>query len=74
MNELTLEDFKDFVMNEINKLPSNWRKGQKVFNFIDNNYGIARKIQFEEGIDCFYNDDAIDDFIKEAHKIITYNG
>lgn len=72
--DLELNNFKEFVMNEINKLPSNWRKGQKVFNFIDNNYGIARRIQFDKGIDCFYNDNAIDKFIEEAHKIITYNG
>lgn len=45
-------------------IPNNWREGQFVFNRVEELYGnIARKIQFEDGIDCFYNDDLILNFI-----------
>ena len=67
---ITVEELK----KEISKIefPKNWRKGQSVFNYIDNVYGIARTIQFKYGIDCFYNDDNIDEFLNKAVEIINY--
>lgn len=67
---ITVEELK----KEISKIefPKNWRKGQSVFNYIDNVYGIARTIQFKYGIDCFYNDNNIDEFLNKAVEIINH--
>ena len=46
--------------------PKNWRKGQFVFNYIDIVYGVAREVQYLDGVDCFYRDELIDQFIEKA--------
>lgn len=67
---MTLEEFKKEIFNNIKSLPDRWRKGQKVFNYINFTYHVARKIQFDYNIDCFYDDNQIDEFIKVAYKLI----
>ena len=67
---MTLKEFKEDVLNQIENLPSQWRKGQKVFNYIDSKYHVARKVQFDYGVDCFYRDDLIDKFIETAYKLL----
>ena len=67
---MTPDEFKAKIYS-IEK-PSNWREGQFVFNTIDSLYGIARTIQFKDGIDCFYNDDNIDEFLNKAVEMINY--
>lgn len=67
---ITVEELKKEI--SATKFPKNWRKGQSVFNYIDNVYGIARTIQFKYGIDCFYNDDNIDEFLNKAVEIINH--
>ena len=67
---ITVEELKKEI-SEI-EFPKNWRKGQSVFNYIDNVYGIARTIQFKYGIDCFYNNDNIDEFLNKAVEIINH--
>lgn len=62
----TIQDLKKEVMDAMESKPKEWRRGQFVFNYIDETYGVARAVQFEDGIDCFYNDDAIDDFITHS--------
>ena len=54
----TVESLKKEIADV--EFPKNWREGQKVFNYVDQVFGIARYIQFNKGIDCFYNDKAID--------------
>lgn len=66
---MTAEELKQEIANT--KFPTSWRKGQSVFNYIDSVYGVARKVQFEDDIDCFYNDDSIDDFINASIKYIN---
>ena len=63
---MTLEEFKKEVLNFMDNRPKAWRKGQAVFNYIDKYYGVAREVQFEDLVDCFYNDDIIDEFIEKA--------
>lgn len=67
---MTLNEFKSEILSEIDNYPENWRKGQKVFNYIDSHYGIAREVQFKIGVDCFYNDSLIDKFIEESYKLL----
>lgn len=68
---VTLEELKDEVFKAMESKPSYIRRGQFVFNYIDANYGVARHIQFEDNIDCFYNDDIIEEFLKCAVERIN---
>lgn len=64
---MTVDEFKAKIYS-IEK-PSNWRKGQFVFNTIDQLYnGLSRTVQFKDGIDCFYQDSYIDDFINACYN------
>lgn len=67
---MTYEEFRLDIFKNIKNLPDNWRKGQKVFNYIDSKYHVARKVQFDYGIDCFYRDNLIDEFIRGAYKLL----
>lgn len=54
---MTYGDFISQIWEEVAKCPKNWRKGQKVFNVIDEQFGgVARDVQFIDGVDCFYDD------------------
>ena len=44
-----------------------------VFNYIDQIYGVARDVQFKDNIDCFYNDDKIDEFLECVIKRLNYD-
>ena len=59
----------DFIKREIFKVesPEQWRKGQFVFNRVQELYGpIAREVQFYDNVDCFYNDDTINTFLEKV--------
>lgn len=64
-------DLKERVVYHLkyNK-PRKWRDGQFVFNYIDCIYGVARDVQYKDGVDCFYDDTQIDEFIKMSAKRI----
>ncbi len=58
------DGFLNDIMEKIDDRPKEWREGQFVFNYINMKYGeVARDVQFIDGIDCFYRDDKIEDFI-----------
>jgi len=58
---------KEFIYElweKVDSYPKDWRLGQKVFNAVEELYGrVARDVQFKDGVDCFYMDNKIDDFI-----------
>lgn len=60
------EHFEKSVMDLAGLAPSGWRKGQAVFNAVDDLYGVARTVQFVDGVDCFYDDSRIPDFLYRA--------
>lgn len=66
----TFEEFKKEISDALENKPKKWRKGQFIFNYIDEKYRIARTVQFIHHIDCFYNDNEIDDFIKKSYDLI----
>lgn len=70
---MTLEEFKESVYEGIDGYPIQWRLGQKIFNYIDKEYNIARKIQYRDNIDCFYNDDMSDKFIEKAYSHLHHD-
>ena len=64
---MTYGDFITNIWKEVAKCPKCWRKGQSVFNVIEEQYGdIARQVQMSDGVDCFYDDTQIDLFIDHA--------
>lgn len=69
----SFEEFKRNVLNFVDNKSREWRDGQAVFNYIDDKYGVARAVQFDKHIDCFYDNTKIDDFIREAHDIYLDN-
>ena len=70
----TLEEFKKEVLTAMEGRPEWSRKGQFVFNYIDEVYHVARTVQFKGGIDCFHNDNNIDAFIECAYQYLKeYN-
>ena len=68
---MTLEEFKSSIYNV--EKPSHWREGQFVFNTIDSLYGVARIVQFNDGIDCFYDDSKINQFINACYNRLNKN-
>lgn len=66
---VTFEEFIQDIYTKMGNKPKDWRKGQFVFNHIEENYGdVAREVQFQDKIDCFYNDDKIEEFIEACYK------
>jgi hypothetical protein len=51
------------------------REGQFVFNYIERKYGnVAREVMDIDGVDCFYRDRDIDEFLKCVDKRLSSNG
>ena len=66
---ITLEEFIQDIYAKMGNKPKDWRKGQFVFNHIEENYGdVAREVQFQDKIDCFYNNDKIEEFIEACYN------
>ena len=67
---MSYESFKKTIIEEVELTrPKSIRKGQAVFNYVDEKFGLARKIQYDYNIDCFYNDLKIDAFLKILYKL-----
>ena len=65
---MTFEEFKNEVLKGIKEYPYDWRYGQKIFNYIDSKYKVARIVQYNYCIDCFYNDSVVDEFLEKCYK------
>lgn len=68
MKNLTFEEFRKDILDNIDNCPRNWRYGQKVFNYVEDMYDVARNVQYIDNIDCFYNDELVEPFIKCAYN------
>ena len=67
---MSYESFKKSIIEEVELTrPESIRKGQAIFNYVDYKFGLARKIQYDYNIDCFYNDAKIDAFLKILYKL-----
>lgn len=67
---ISYESFKKSIIEEVELTrPKSIRKGQAIFNYVDEKFGLARKIQYDYNIDCFYNDLKIDAFLKILYKL-----
>lgn len=68
MKKITFEEFKEDVLTAMVSKPKDWRNGQFVFNYINEKYRVARYVQFINGVDCFHNDEKIDEFIVRCYE------
>lgn len=68
--KLTLEDFKLEVLSAMDNKPEHLRKGQFVFNHIEQKYGVGKSVQKIDGVDCFYDDKKIDEFIERSYMYL----
>lgn len=68
---INYNDFRADVLTALKDKPKSWRDGQFVFNYINEKYGVARYVQFINGIDCFYRDDKIDQFIDKCYDTMV---
>lgn len=69
---ITVEELRKKIYSH--EKPKNWREGQFVFNMVDELYGVARTVQFVHGVDCFYNDDKIEEFLIRSVEVINNRG
>jgi hypothetical protein len=67
---MKFEDLRREIIEAMKDKPKYIRDGQFVFNYIDEKYGVARDIQFKDGIDCFHDDSQINTFIAKATQRI----
>jgi hypothetical protein len=67
---IEFKDFKEEVMEAMKNKPEQWRDGQFVFNYINEKYGVARHIQYITGVDCFYDNNKIDEFIRHSYDAL----
>ena len=63
---MTREELAEEVFREAANRPSYIRFGQFVFNYIEEHYGVARQVQFIDGVDCFYRDDKVLEFLEKS--------
>lgn len=66
---MTKEDLLKELKSQ--EFPKEWRWGQSVFNYMESVYQVGRKVQFEDGVDCFYNDNLVDEFLDKCLKYIN---
>ncbi len=67
---ITYEEFVNDVLTLIGECPRYWRMGQSVFNIVDARYNVARTVQFGYGIDCFYDDNQIEEFLRKSYDVL----
>lgn len=67
---MKLEDFRAEVLTAMKDKPKEWRDGQFVFNYIELKYGVGRSVQKIDGVDCFHDDNKIDEFIERAYMYL----
>lgn len=66
---MTHEEFIASIWEKVKKYPKEHRPGQKVFNACEELYGsVARDVQFNDMIDCYYDNTQIEDFIEAVWK------
>lgn len=71
---MRFEELRREIIEAMKDKPRYIREGQFVFNYIDEKYGVARAIQYEDNIDCFHDDNQINTFIAKATQRIGQYG
>lgn len=69
IKDYTREELKAIIFSgskNLKKAHPQYRWGQAVFNYCDEYIGIARTVQFEDHIDCFYRNDMVEKFVEKV--------
>lgn len=66
--KMKFEDFKSDILCALANKPSCMRKGQFVYRYIHEKYGVANAVQYIDDVDCYNNDSEIDSFIIHAYN------
>lgn len=68
-NEMNFDTFKKEIYDALKYKPDFWRNGRFVFNYIEENYGgVGGYVELIEGVNCYYDDEKIDEFISLCYK------
>lgn len=70
---MTYEEFVNEIKTAAAGCPAEWRRGQSVFNVIEERYHVGHKVR-ELGADCFYDDSLIEKFIRKAWDFVRKRG
>lgn len=65
---MTYDEFKSQILARAKEYPPYIRKGQGIFNAVDELTGVARAVQFEDHIDCYHNEENINAFLEASWK------
>lgn len=68
--KMTVEELRKEIYSH--EKPKEWREGQFVFNMVNRLYDVARDVQFDYGVDCYYDDNQIDVFLIKSVEVINY--
>lgn len=68
IHPMSFDEFKEYVLKRVEYTPKEWRYGQSVFNIIDEKFGVARDVQLFDGVDCFYKDKFVDEFLVKSYN------
>ena len=71
MEKITLKQLTEELNKALKTKPDYIRRGQCIFNYMESTYGVASEVQFEDKLDCFYNDSMILKFVKACLKRIN---
>ena len=71
MEKITLKQLVAELNKALKTKPDYIRRGQCIFNYMESTYGVASEVQFEDKIDCFYNDSMILKFVAACFKRIN---
>lgn len=71
---ITFNELKNEVMGKARFKHHYLRLGQFVFNYMHGFYKVAYEVKEKDGVDCYYRDDMIDEFLKCCVKRINKNG
>jgi hypothetical protein len=71
--KMSFNDFQSDILCALANKPSSMRKGQFVYIYIHEKYGVANAVQHFDDVDCYSNDNGIDSFIKCAYKRVIEN-
>jgi len=67
---ITKDSLRKDIFEALKNKPKEWRDGQFIFNWVYDNLGVAVNAQ-NRGVDCYYDDSKIDDFIDCCYNILT---
>ena len=66
------ESFEKFISFLMERKSPLLREGQAIFNYVDEYFGkVARAVQFEDMIDCYYDNNSIKSFLEASWKRIS---